>query len=65
MTRPTRPVAVLIALVVLARAGAGCTQTYDGSESFYEQHPEYKDQPSYMHPSDPDDTPDNQSPRPW
>ena len=27
-----------------------------GRSSFYDQHPEYRNDPTYMHPSDPDDT---------
>ncbi len=56
MNRLARRWAVVAVLAFLARAAAGCGQTYDGSSSFYDQHPEYRNDPTYMHPSDPDDT---------
>ena len=60
-----RPVSVAL-LVLLARTAAGCGgTTWDGSTSFYDQHPEYKTQPDYMHPSDPDDNADEHPTRPW
>jgi hypothetical protein len=53
------------ALVLLAHAAGGCAdRVYDGSSSFYDQHPNYRTQPDYMHPGDADDA-DPHANRPW
>jgi len=57
--------ATVAVLALLARCAVGCTTTLDGSQSFYDQHPEYRGEPSYMHPADPDDSPDEHPSRPW
>jgi len=64
MRRSTRRWLPMITLALLARGAVGCTQTYDGSATFNEQHPEYQNQPTYMHPNDPDDLP-TPAPKPW
>lgn len=50
----SRPVIVGLALMLLAGLVAGCGHTYDGSNEFYDQHPEYQGSPTYMHPADND-----------
>ena len=64
MTRLARRGAILAVLVCLARFAAGCTTTYDGSSSFYDAHPEYRTEPAYMHPADPDEVDPNRG-RAW
>ena len=66
MKRPRHSLATVAVLVLIARGAVGCSTTYDGSASFYEQHPEYRNEPSYMHPSDSgDDNSDAHPARPW
>jgi hypothetical protein len=57
------PMMKKLCLVSIALALLGCTggcfllpaQHVDGSQSFYESHPEYANQPGYFHPEQQDD----------
>ena len=62
-----RLTAALIVLTVSALCLPGCggTTVYDGSASFYDQHPGYRDEPAYMHPSDDGSDPDPHPFRPY
>ena len=39
-------------IVALTAVGCASDRTYNGSESFYDQHPQYRDEPAYMHSAD-------------
>ncbi len=65
MQPTSRTFAIVGTLILLAHAAVGCTTNIDGSAAFYDQHPEYRNQPSYMHPADPDDNSDEHPARPW
>ena len=53
LTRTTLlAVSIVPALIPLGGCGGS---TYNGSDSFYDQHPQYRDEPAYMHASDADD----------
>ncbi len=45
--------ALALTLAVMAQGLAGCGlffgKHYDGSETFYDQHPEYNAEPAYLH----------------